>query len=160
MLLLGEISRLLGVDQLHIGTAGIGKLVGTKQEVLEIQKHIAEPPQKPGRKRNYLAFSKVPANPELHKLEEDWLDTKPVLPVSSGGLHPGIVPAVLDRVGTDIALQIGGGIHGHPAGSYAGAKAMRDAVEAYIDGISIEEKAKTSPELTQALKLWGKLKTR
>ncbi|MEK6862172.1 MAG: RuBisCO large subunit C-terminal-like domain-containing protein, partial [Nanoarchaeota archaeon] len=160
MLALGEVVRLLGVDQLHIGTAGIGKLVGGKKEVIEIEEHIAEPPHMMNEYRNHLRFNKVKANKELHTLEEDWLDTKPVLPVTSGGIHPGIVPAILDRMGVDIAVQIGGGIHGHPKGSYAGAKAMRDAIEAYMDGMSLEEKAKKSKELKQALDLWGYRRTR
>ena len=86
---------------------------------------------------------------------QDWLNIKPVLPVSSGGLHPGVVPDVLERLGVDIALQIGGGIHGHPHGSYAGAKAMRDAVEACLDGVSLEDAARHSLELKTALNLWG-----
>ncbi len=160
MLALAEVVRLLGVDQLHIGTAGIGKLVGGKEEVIEIERHIAEPPHMMHEKRNHLIFNKVKANPKLHTLDEDWLDMKPVLPVTSGGIHPGIVPPILDRMGIDVAVQIGGGIHGHPGGSYAGAKAMRDSIEAYLDGVSLKEKAKKSPELMQALRLWGTKRTK
>lgn len=160
MLALGEVARLLGVDQLHIGTAGVGKLVGGREEVVEIEEHIAEPPHPLGYFRAHIATQKVPPNPKLHTLGEDWLDIKPILPVTSGGIHPGIIPVILDRIGIDVAVQLGGGVHGHPGGSYAGAKAMREAIDAYMDRVSLEEKAKTSKELRQALDLWGYMRTR
>ncbi len=141
MTALAEVVRLLGVDTLHIGTANVGKLVGSKGEVLEIQKHITE--------------DNVKENKKLHTLPENWHGMKPVFPVSSGGLHPLLVPAVLDILGTNIMLQIGGGIHGHPLGSYAGAKAMRESVEAYMDHESLEDKMKMSKELKVAMQTWG-----
>ncbi|MBS3177038.1 type III ribulose-bisphosphate carboxylase [Candidatus Woesearchaeota archaeon] len=157
MLAVGECARLVGVDQLHIGTAGVGKLVGSKEEVITIQEHIAEEPQILHRNkyRVHLSDRTVKADPKLHTLDEDWGNMKPVFPVSSGGLHPTILPTVLDRLGIDVMLQIGGGIHGHPKGSYAGACAMRAAVEAYMDDISMEEAAKKSVPLKQALDFWG-----
>lgn len=154
MALVGKISRLLGVDQLHIGTAGVGKLVGGRDEVLEIQQHVTFTGAKDS---HHINSSKkhVKENRHLHCLYQDWHGKKPVFPVSSGGLHPILVPDVMERLGANIMLQIGGGIHGHPQGSHAGAKAMREAVEAFLDGESIEEKAKTSPELKTALEYWG-----
>ncbi len=146
MLNLAKTVRLLGVDNLHIGTAGVGKLVGGAVEVKNIQQQmIAE---------------RAKATPQQHSLEQQWYGKKPVFPVSSGGLHPIIVEDVLDRMGTDIMLQIGGGVHGHPKGSYAGAKAMREAVEAYMDGVSVDEAAKTSKELREALEYWGHTRPR
>jgi hypothetical protein len=44
--------------------------------------------------------------------------------MASGGLHPGLVPELVDRCGTDIGVQAGGGVHGHPDGTHAGAKAQ------------------------------------
>jgi ribulose-bisphosphate carboxylase large chain len=160
MLTLGEVTRLLGGDQLHIGTAGVGKLVGGREEVIEIERHIAEPPHPLGERRNHMRFNRVAANPKLHTLDEDWLDIKPVFPVTSGGLHPGVIPDVCGRIGSDIMLQIGGGIHGHPKGSHAGAVAMRAAVEAYVDGMDLDEKAKSCKELRQALDKWGRRHTK
>ena len=57
-------------------------------------------------------------------------------------------------------LQIGGGIHGHPGGSYAGARAMREAVEAYLDGKTMEEASQSCKELRDALKFWGHTRPR
>ncbi len=161
MLALGEVVRLLGVDSLHIGTAGVGKLVGSKTEVLEIEEHIAEPPHQMDQEHvNHLKFAKVKANPKLNTMEEDWMNVKPVIPVTSGGIHPGIVEPILDRMGVDVAVQIGGGIHGHPKGSYAGAVAMRESIEAYMAGESLEHRARGCKELQQALEKWGHERTR
>lgn len=146
MLNLAKTVRLLGVDNLHIGTAGVGKLVGGVGEVKNIQQQITAETAK--------------ANSSEHSLEQNWYGTKPVFPCSSGGLHPVIVEDVLDRMGTNIMLQIGGGIHGHPKGSHAGAKAMREAVEAYMDGVHVDDAAKSSKELREALEYWGHIRPR
>lgn len=146
MACIAKCARLLGVDQLHIGTANVGKLVGSAEEVIELEDEITSD------------FNKE--NKQLHCLEQDWYGIKPVFPVSSGGLHPLIIDKVMDKLGTDIMLQIGGGIHGHPSGSYAGAKAMREAVEAYMKGIDLGAAAKKSRELKEALDYWGRKGTR
>lgn len=135
-----KLSRLIGVDQLHIGTS-IGKLVSPRDEVLQCQQE--------------LTATKTKENMREHTLAQDWSGLKSVFPVSSGGLHPGIVDQIFKLLGTNIMIQLGGGVHGHPKGSHAGAVAMRAAVEAYLDKISVEEKAKTVPELKEALKTWG-----
>jgi ribulose-bisphosphate carboxylase large chain len=80
---------------------------------------------------------------------------KRVFPVSSGGLHPGKVFRELEALGTDIVLQAGGGIHGHPDGTAAGAMAMRQAVDAFMEGIPLKEYAEQHYELERALKQWG-----
>jgi ribulose-bisphosphate carboxylase large chain len=115
--------------------------VSPKDEVLQCQQE--------------LVAAKTRENIREHCLSQDWYGHKSVFPVSSGGLHPGIVDLIFKMLGTDIMIQLGGGVHGHPQGSYAGAVAMRAAVEAYLDKISVEEKAKTCPELKVALKTWG-----
>jgi len=80
---------------------------------------------------------------------------KRVLPVASGGLHPGLVPALIEFFGKDFVIQAGGGIHGHRDGTIAGAKAMRQAVDAALKGIPLSEYAKTHRELEMALQMWG-----
>lgn len=142
MHMIGETARLIGADNVHVGT-GIGKLVGTKHEV----KALADA----------MSQSKTPAIPDLHILPEDWGNKKSVMPVSSGGLHPGNVPEVMQLLGNDIAIQIGGGIHGHPDGSYWGAVAARAAVDATVEKKSLAETAKHNPALQTALKTWGYL---
>jgi len=125
MVVLARVARLLGVDQLHVGTA-VGKMAETKEEVLANKEACVEPMG----------------------------DIKPVLPVASGGLHPGMVPKLVEYFGNDTVIQAGGGIHGHPDGTGKGAKALRQAVDATVAGISLEEYAKTHEELSNALTKW------
>ncbi|HHD15089.1 MAG TPA: type III ribulose-bisphosphate carboxylase [Euryarchaeota archaeon] len=139
MQFIAKIMRLIGVNQIHSGTA-VGKLVGSREEVLSIADILRERVT-PGREN--LIF------------EQDWGPIRSAFPVSSGGLHPGLVPDVLDIYGTDLVLLVSGGIHGHPDGTRAGAKAAMQAVEAWMDGISLEEKARGSRELARALEKWG-----
>jgi 2,3-diketo-5-methylthiopentyl-1-phosphate enolase len=76
-------------------------------------------------------------------------------PVPSAGIYPGLIPVLYRDFGTDVIVNAGGGIHGHPQGSTAGAKAFVDAIEAVISKYSLEEAAKISPELQSALDKWG-----
>lgn len=138
MLVVADVARLIGVDQLHIGTV-IGKMEGKKREILHIEKEIEKRFIKEG----------------SHTLAENWYHIKPVFAVCSGGLHPGHVPKLIRMMGTDIIIQAGGGIHGHPLGTIAGAKAMRQAIEAALKGISLRKYAKTHEELKLAIKKWG-----
>ncbi len=125
MLVVAKLSRLVGVDQLHTGTA-IGKMEGSAKEVKEIDDF----------------------------LRSKWFGLRTTFPVASGGLHPGHVPKLIKMLGKDIIIQAGGGIHGHPKGTIAGAKAMRQAVEAVMEGYSLKEFAKKHPELKEALQKW------
>jgi ribulose-bisphosphate carboxylase large chain len=122
---IATVARVIGVDQLHVGTV-VGKMSETEAEVLE--------------------------NIEACKMEMHGL--KPVMPVASGGIHPRLVPALLETFGKDVVIQSGGGIHGHPEGTKVGALAMRHAVDAALQGISLEEYAKTHVELRGALDTW------
>jgi ribulose-bisphosphate carboxylase large chain len=145
MLFLAKIMRAIGVDQIHVGTV-VGKLVGGKHDILDIEREITS---------KMLRDEKVEHE---HYLHQDWGKIKPVLPVASGGLHPGLVPNVLDILGTDIGLLVSGGIHGHPDGTRAGAQAAMQAIEAHMSGQTLEEAAKNHHELAKALEKWGRAK--
>ncbi|NJD77476.1 MAG: type III ribulose-bisphosphate carboxylase [Candidatus Methanoperedens sp.] len=140
MYFLAKIMRLIGVDEIHTGTA-VGKLVGTKKEVVGIANMLRDSHVEPG-----------------SVLAQDWGSIKPVLPVSSGGLHPGLVPSVMRILGNNCTLLVSGGIHGHPDGTRPGAKAVMQAIEATMEGTDIKEFAQTHRELQQALNKWGDLK--
>lgn len=122
---IATVARIIGVDQLHVGTV-VGKMSETKAEVVE--------------------------NIDACKMDLNGL--KQVMPVASGGLHPRLVPALLETFGNDVVIQAGGGIHGHPEGTKTGALAMRHAVDAALKGISLEEYAKAHVELRGALETW------
>ena len=73
----------------------------------------------------------------------------------AGGTVPTAVPEIMKLMGEDVCLAAGGGVHGHPDGSRAGGKAMRQAIDATLQHISLGEYAETHPELATALKVWG-----
>ncbi len=139
MLALAKIMRLIGMDQLHTGTI-IGKMEGDKQEVLETN--------------NVITQSKVLGNNKT-LLDQEWLNIKPTLPVASGGLSPLHVPELIEILGKDMVFQFGGGCHGHPNGTFSGAKAIRQAVNASLDGIGLDEFANKHIELKKAIEKWG-----
>jgi ribulose-bisphosphate carboxylase large chain len=139
---LAKWARLTGVDHLHTGT-GVGKLEGEFQDLKD--------------RCNLLRMSNTPKAGGLH-FDQPWGKLKTVVPVASGGLHPGHVWKVYDTYGNDAFFLFGGGTHGHPGGSYAGAKAVRAAVEAAAYGIGPDEAMKDSKELRQAIELWGTVK--
>jgi ribulose-bisphosphate carboxylase large chain len=122
---IAKVARIIGVDQLHVGTV-VGKMSETKGEVLE----------------------------NIDACKNELGDLRPVLPVASGGLYPALVPALLQTFGNDVVLQAGGGIHGHPEGTIAGAKAMRQAVDAILENKTLNEYSRTHKELSLALKQW------
>ncbi len=138
MEVIAQLARMVGVDTLHIGTI-YGKMTGNKKEVLHIQEEI-EMQFTPQTKKN---------------LEQRWYNMKPVLGVASGGVYPGIVPKMLKAMGNNIVIQAGGGVHGHPDGTIAGAKAMRQAIDAFMEKKSLERYSENHEELKRALENWG-----
>jgi ribulose-bisphosphate carboxylase large chain len=125
MQVIAKTARIIGVDQLHVGTV-VGKMSETREEVAE----------------------------NREALMKEIVGLKKVLPVASGGLHPGLVPALMGFFGKDFVIQAGGGIHGHSGGTVAGAMAMRQAVDATLKGVSLKQYAKAHKELQKALELW------
>jgi ribulose-bisphosphate carboxylase large chain len=122
MKVIARLSRLIGLDQLHIGTA-VGKMFETHEEVLENKKALVE----------------------------DFYGIKKVMPVSSGGLQPLMIPALYKIFGKDVIMQFGGGIHWNPRGTRYGAMGARQALEAVMRGVSIKEYAKSHKELQEVV---------
>jgi 2,3-diketo-5-methylthiopentyl-1-phosphate enolase len=84
---------------------------------------------------------------------------KPTLPMPSGGITQGMVEKCIKEAGTDILIGSGGGIHSHPEGPIAGARAFRQAIDAVMEGKNIRDVAKEKKELGVALGVWGTGKT-
>ncbi len=139
MLVLAKLARLAGVDQLHTGTV-VGKMDGTREEVLTINQLLQED------WRDY------------HSLRENWSKIKPTLPIASGGMHPGLLPKLVESLGSDLIANFGGGIHGHMDGSGAGARGCLQAAEAVEKGIPLSVYAKDHDELSKALLQWSNVK--
>jgi len=130
MMVVAKLVRLAGGDQLHTGTVA-GKMGeksrGTMDEIIALNDFM----------------------------KSDFYGLKTVFPVASGGVHPGIVEANIEALGKDLVIQAGGGIHGHPKGTRAGAAAMRQAMDAAVKGVPVEEYAMDHEELKLAVQKWG-----
>ncbi|HZD43902.1 MAG TPA: RuBisCO large subunit C-terminal-like domain-containing protein [Methanomicrobiales archaeon] len=125
---LARILRLLGADQMDLRTSG-GDATNLSEELKETGEVLLTP----------------------------FFTLKRVLPVVDEKIHPGKVPAAIRALGSDITLMAGEGIYGHPEGMVAGLHAMRQAVDAVMAGVSLDEYAKDHYELERALKNWGVL---
>jgi len=137
MEVIAQFARMVGADSLHIGTA-YGKMSGDKKEVLQIEREMEKQFTEQTRKN----------------LSQKWYNVKPIMSVASGGVYPGIVPEIIKLMGKDIIIQAGGGIHGHPFGTEAGARAMRQAVDAVLKKKTLKEYARNHVELEEALEKW------
>jgi 2,3-diketo-5-methylthiopentyl-1-phosphate enolase len=105
-------------------------------------------------------YGKAPVIPDKFKnvaknLTFPLYHLKPTFPMPSGGITPSMVPKVVGDLGNDIVIGSGGGIHAHPQGPIAGGKAFRQAIDATVQGIALEECAKEHPELEVVLKQWA-----
>ncbi len=74
-------------------------------------------------------------------------------PGPSAGIHPGLTPRIVADYGRDVVINAGGGVHGHPMGSRAGAVAFRQSVDLALEGT--DPSSAVVPELAAALKLWS-----
>jgi ribulose-bisphosphate carboxylase large chain len=137
MLAVSDVARMVGVDQLHIGTV-IGKLESPQEEVLALRDNL----------------QRKAVEPNL-TLGQNWGTMKAVFPTCSGGLHPGLVPDLMRLVGSDIIIQAGGGVWGHPDGGEAGARALRQAIEVAMSGGNLQDYARDHKELQRAIETWG-----
>ena len=69
-----------------------------------------------------------------------------IVPALSCGMHPGLVQYINGLLSSnDWMANVGGAMHGHPMGTLAGGKAMRQAIDGNFD----------SPEYLAAIKKWG-----
>ncbi|MCX6776678.1 MAG: type III ribulose-bisphosphate carboxylase [Candidatus Micrarchaeota archaeon] len=126
MMVIAKCSRLVGVSALHTGTV-FGKMEGGKEDVSKLNEF----------------------------LKSDLYGMKRVMPIASGGLHPGLVPKLYNALGNDLIINFGGGLWGHPQSPAAGAKAIRQSLDAALKGISLAKYAESHEELRAALKKWA-----
>lgn len=127
-LLLGKLMRLAGAD-LVLFPSPYGSVVMPKVENLAVKDALLQP---------------------LHSLRTSF-------PVPSAGIHPGLVPLILKDFGTDVVINAGGGIHGHPLGTSAGGQAFRQAITAASSGVPLRDAAAAAGNeaLQAAIKVWG-----
>lgn len=170
VLVLSKFARLAGASGIHTGTAGIGKMKGSVEEDIVAAKEILHM----AAKGHFFEqnWGQIPENDKqlvelvnedyAHHviLEEDsWRGIKKCCPIISGGLNPTKLKPFIEVMGeVDFITTMGAGVHAHPKGTHAGAKALVQACEAYQKGISIEEYAKTHKELKEAIEFFTKKK--
>jgi ribulose-bisphosphate carboxylase large chain len=81
------------------------------------------------------------------------------MPVVSSGQWAGQAPETYRLTGTvDLMFLAGGGIMAHPGGPGAGVASIRQAWEAAVQNVSLEEYARTHRQLREALEKFGKLR--
>jgi len=121
-----ELTRIAGADLVQIGGFG-GKLFDTFEEVARNLAACRRP----------LGGARVP------------------VPVNGGGVWAGSTPTVLDAAGTDIMLLLGMGAYEHPGGPEAGARSVKQAIDAVTAGDALEAAARSAPDLAAALAHFG-----
>lgn len=141
MLVLAKLYRMLGVDSLHTGSPK------AKMEDYGESEEIAKT----------LLGHVIAPNHKFKTLGQNWFGMKNVWPVASGGLHPGVMDTVLNKLGTDCYVQMGGGVLGHPQGIERGVEAALQAREAFTEGMTVKQYAEKFPDsaLAKAVALWG-----
>lgn len=125
-LLLGKLMRLAGAD-LVLFPSPYGSVVMPKEENMAIKEALLQP---------------------IERLKRSF-------PVPSAGIHPGLVPWIIRDFGTEVIVNAGGGVHGHPGGAAAGGKAFRQAIDAVLQGEGLAQAAVKHTELAEAIQLWG-----
>jgi ribulose-bisphosphate carboxylase large chain len=122
-----ELTRIAGADFVQIGGFG-GKLFDTWGEVAANLAACRRP----------LAGAAVP------------------VAVNGGGVWAGSVPDVVGAAGHDVMLLVGAGAYEHPGGPEAGARSVRQAIDAAVRGVALKEAAQDAPELAAALSHFGR----
>jgi ribulose 1,5-bisphosphate carboxylase large subunit-like protein len=121
-----ELTRIAGADLVQIGGFG-GKLFDTHEEVARNLAACRRP----------LGGARVP------------------VPVNGGGVWAGSTPTVLAAAGHDVMLLLGMGAYEHPGGPQAGARSVKKAIEAVTAGRSLDDAARSAPDLAAALEHFG-----
>ncbi|MDO8607600.1 MAG: ribulose-bisphosphate carboxylase [Phaeospirillum sp.] len=127
-----KMARLLGSSGIHTGTMGYGKMEGDPTEKMVaymLERDVAEGPY----------------------FRQDWCGMKACTPIISGGMNALRLPGFFTNLGHSNVIQTsGGGAFGHKDGPVAGAMSLRQAHQAWLDGIDLLDYAKDHPELKGA----------
>ncbi|MBI5804074.1 hypothetical protein HY450_02425 [Candidatus Pacearchaeota archaeon] len=124
-----KLARIVGCDFIHAGMWG-GYLSDSKEDLMRIMHNLRSKHEFDG---NF--------NPTVSSL--------------SCGSHPGLVNSTVKNFGTELMMNVGGAIHGHPMGTRAGARAMRQAMDCVEQGENIYQYMLDKPELKAAIEKWG-----
>lgn len=120
-----KLARMMGCDFIHAGMWG-GYLSDSKEDLTRVMNTL----------RNKIQYNAI-------------------IPSLSCGSHPGLVNTTVKNFGTELMMNVGGAIQGHPMGTEAGARAMRQAFECVQFGEDIYKFMQDKPELKAAIEKWG-----
>jgi ribulose-bisphosphate carboxylase large chain len=127
-----KMARLQGASGIHTGTMGYGKMEGDAKD--KIVAYMLERDVADG-----LYY------------RQDWRGMKSCTPIISGGMNALRLPGFFANLGHSNIIQTsGGGAFGHKDGPIAGAHSLRQAHEAWLQGIDLVEYARDHQELKGA----------
>ncbi len=125
-------SRMLGSSGIHTGTMGYGKMEGYKSDTM-------------------LAHMLTDDECMGTHFNQPWGKMKGTTPIVSGGMNALRLPGFFDNLGHCNVIQTsGGGALGHKDGIAQGATSLRQAYEAWQEGVDLVDYAKDHPELAGA----------
>ncbi len=131
-LVLAKMARLLGASGLHVGTMGFGKMEGDAAD-REIARMLTDD----------IAQGTC--------FRQDWRGMMATTPIVSGGMNALRLPGFFANLGhADVIQTCGGGVFGHIDGPAAGARSIRQAVDAWRAGVDLPTYAKDHAELARA----------
>lgn len=84
----------------------------------------------------------------FHNIRRTW-------PMPAAGMYPGLAEVLIEEHGIDFIVPAGGGMLGHPMGYKEGAMAWRQAIDAVLSGMSLQEAAAKYREFGAAAEQWG-----
>lgn len=126
-------ARMSGASGIHVGTMGYGKMEGYASDKVN-------------------ALMLVDDDVDGDYFHQNWGKMKSCTPIISGGMNALRLPGFFDNLGHCNVIQTsGGGALGHKDGIVAGATSLRQAVNAWQEGVDLVDYAKEHKELAGAL---------
>ncbi|HJW25387.1 MAG TPA: ribulose-bisphosphate carboxylase [Rhodocyclaceae bacterium] len=127
-----KMTRLQGASGMHTGTMGFGKMEGDSAD-----RAIA-----------YMLERDAADGPYYR---QEWQGIKATTPIISGGMNAVRLPGFFKNLGhANVINTCGGGSFGHIDGPVAGATSLRQAYDAWKQGVDALEYARSHKELARA----------
>jgi len=180
VLVLTKLARLAGTSGIHTGTACVGKMAGSEEDIIAAQMALrikangyyfdqiwSEVPENdPDIKQTIqqekeiwdagaLVLSRKRKEKELENEPVKWRGINKTCPIASGGLNPTKFAEFIEKIGTvDFITTMGAGVHSHPGGTKSGVKAILQAYNAWHEGVNLRDYAIDHEELKQAIEFF------
>nr|WCC58493.1 ribulose-1,5-bisphosphate carboxylase/oxygenase large subunit [Plastid transformation vector pLEVpotRr] len=127
-----KMARLQGASGIHTGTMGFGKMEGESSD-------------------RAIAYMLTQDEAQGPFYRQSWGGMKACTPIISGGMNALRMPGFFENLGNaNVILTAGGGAFGHIDGPVAGARSLRQAWQAWRDGVPVLDYAREHKELARA----------